>query len=808
MIKNYITVALRNLLRHKFFSFINIFGLAVSMSICLGIIMLVADQMMYDRYNSKRDRIYRVISIPVNSNGIEDGGMKYATSAMPLRHELEEKYTGVEEVVRLKRGFGNNWSEFEGQNVNIPLAGFFADPEVFVFFEYELQYGDPVSALSTPYSVVLTRKAANKLFKEENPLGLTIKVGDIGTYTVTGVLKETKRKSHIVFEALASMSTTKSLHAAGKFGNDMENWSDFWNGWTYVLLEDGRSPADIQLHLEKIYQEHKALITNPNVHRVKFNLQSLKDITPGREMSNAIGPSLPWIFVYFLSGLAGVIMVTSCFNFTNLSIGRSLTRAREIGIRKVSGAARRQIFTQFLSESVVVALCALLVAFSLLLLIEPLMQQLTLARVFKWDLEANYVIYGLCLVFAVTVGILAGFFPAAVLSAFQPIKVLKGLNNIKLFSRMALRKALLVSQFTISLIFILTVIVVYNQLNLFMGKDHGFNMKNNIMVQLNNTSYSAMKTELLKYSNIQNVTGASHVPASGTTRADGFKKNLDEKEWTNLNYFVVDEDYTRNIEIELIAGKFFASERGESNKNFIVINEEAVRALHYKTSMDALGEEIIYQRDSLKKTIIGVVRNYNHQILLSKIEPMALMYSPDQLYLLQVRYSGTYEDAAKSVEKAWATINPRLKIDYKDFESEIKMFYDTIFGDVVNILGVIAFLAIMISCMGLLGMATYMTETRMKEISIRKVLGSSNKALVYLLSKGFLSILAIAVLTGVPATYFLNTIWLEMIPYHVNVDLVSVALGVFLLVVFGVITIGSQTWRATFVNPVDNLKNE
>lgn len=198
----------------------------------------------------------------------------------------------------------------------------------------------------------------------------------------------------------------------------------------------------------------------------------------------------------------------------------------------------------------------------------------------------------------------------------------------------------------------------------------------------------------------------------------------------------------------------------------------------------------------------------NHQILFSKIEPMALMYSPDQLYLLQVRYSGTYEDAAKSVEKAWATINPGLKIDYKDFESEIKMFYNTIFGDVVNILGVIAFLAIMISCMGLLGMATYMTETRIKEISIRKVLGSSNKALVYLLSKGFLSILAIAVVIAVPAAYFLNTLWLELIAYHVNFDLGSIALGVFLLIVFGVITIGSQTWRAMFVNPVQNLKNE
>ena len=211
MFTNYLKIAIRSLWRHRFFSAINIFGLAVAMSIGMGIIMLVADQVEYDRYNSKRDRIYRIITTRVNSDGSD--GQRKASSSMALRNELFEKYTGIEKVVRLRYGFGNHWLEFEDQNVNIPLAGFYADPEVFDFFEYEFQYGDPASALKEPYSVVLTRKAANKLFKEENPIGLTIKVGKIGTYTVTGVLKETSKKSHIVFEALASMATIESLKA-------------------------------------------------------------------------------------------------------------------------------------------------------------------------------------------------------------------------------------------------------------------------------------------------------------------------------------------------------------------------------------------------------------------------------------------------------------------------------------------------------------------------------------------------------------------------------------------------------------------
>jgi putative ABC transport system permease protein len=807
MIKNYMLVAFRNLTRNKFFSAINIFGLAVSMTICMAIIMLVADQMMYDRFNSKRDRIHRIISRPVTNAGQERGGMDNATSPMTLRNELLENYTGIEKVVRLQRGFGNNWMELEGRNVNVPLTGFFADPEVLAFFEYELQYGDASKALVNPYSVVLTKKAARKLFKEENPVGLSLKVGDIGTYTVTGVLKETSNKSHIVFEGLASMATIKSLQDQAKINNDHESWGNFWNGWTYILIENDKSASDIKSHLDQIYKKRIATIQNPETYKANFHLQNLMDITPGKLMNNSIGPSLPWLFVYFLGGLAGVIMLTSCFNFTNLSIARSLTRAREIGVRKVTGAARSQIFSQFLFESVIVALFALGFAFALLFFVKPLMLQLNFARIFQWDLHANFVVYGVFLVFAIVVGVLAGFFPAVILSGFQPVTVLKSLNNVKLFSRVGLRKILLVLQFTLSLIFILSVIVLYKQLDLFMGKDHGFSMNNNIVVRINDTSVDALKTELLKDSHIINVSAASHVPASGTTYGDGFKKDLADKEWTSLSYFATDEDYLKNIQVDLIAGNFFTESKA-SNKNFIVLNEEAVKAFHFKTATAAIGEEIIYQRDSTHKTIIGVVKNYNHQILLSHIDPMALVYSPDQFSLLQVKYSGSYEDAAAVIEKAWSAINPNMKVDYKDLEGEVKQFYNIIFGDLVHVLGVIAFLAIMISCLGLLGMATYTTETRIREIAIRKVLGSSDNDLILLLSKGFLKLLAVAIAIGIPAAWLINNAWLEMIAYRTNISFGMIFTGVLVLIILGAATIGSQTLRAAFSNPVDNLKNE
>lgn len=808
MLRNYIVIAIRNLVRHKFFSAINIFGLAVSMTIAMAIIMLVADQMSYDRFNTRRDRIYRIASGYVNVDGSPGDEITTSTTCMPLRQELLEKYTDVEEVVRFKRGFGNGWLEMENQNVNVPLGGYFTDPEALTFFEYELEYGDAATALKAPYSVVLTRQAADKLFKEENPVGLTIKVGALGTYTVTGVMKKMDHKTHIAFEALASMSTTESLQKQGLFARDQNQWNNFWNTWTYIRLEEGKDPAKVQASLDRIYREHIQRPANPDAARMCFHLQRLMDITPGGFINNPIGPSLPWLFVYCFAGLAGVILLTSCFNFTNLSIARSLTRAREIGVRKATGAARWQIFVQFLTESVLVALFALMLALIMLVILKPLLLQLNFARIFRWDLQGGAMVYTLFAVFAIAVGMLAGFFPAVVLSGFEPVKVLKSLSNVKLFSRMRLRKVLLVSQFTVSLIFILSVIVTYNQLSLFMHKDHGFDMRSNIALRLNGSPAAALKTELLRRGNITSVSATSHILASGRTESSGFKRKLEDTDWTYLDYFMVDEDYMSNLGLKLVAGKFFPKDGGESNKNFVVINEEAARALHYETPIDAVGETVIYHPDSTRKTIIGVLKDYNHAPLLDKIGAMALMTEPARYGLLQVKYNGNREGAIASIEKAWSVVNPGLKIDYRDVESEVMQFYDLIFGDLVHILMTVATLAIVISCLGLLGMATYATETRLKEISIRKVLGSSDGALIYLLSKGFVMILLLAVVIAVPAAYFLNSLWLELMPYHVTVDGPTVLLGVALLILFGAVTIGSQTGRAALVRPVDNLKNE
>lgn len=809
MLSSYFKTAFRNLLRHRFFSTLNIFGLAVAMSISMTLIMLVGDQLSYDRYNTNAHRIYRVKTIDVGTDGkVLTDNQWNSASCMPIGPELVANHTGIEESVRLLRGFGNDWLEFDNHNVNLPFTGFFADPQVLQFFQYDLQYGDPATALVDPYTVVLSRKAADRLFKEENPLGQTIKVGDLGIYTVTGVLQETSNKSHIVFDGLASMASVKSLEASGKRKPRLDIWTMYWDGWTYIRAAEGKTPEDLQHQLDMAYEKNIATITKPGLYKMMFGLQPLLDITPGAVMNNSIGPQLPWEFVYFLGALALVILMTSCFNFTNLSIARSLTRAREIGVRKVSGAARRQIFTQFMTEAVVVTFAALVMALAFVMLLKPLLLQLSFARLFRWDLYDGTVLYPFFAGFALVVGLLAGFFPAVVLSGFQPVDVLKNLSNLKLFSKMGLRKALLVTQFALSLFFIVTVLVIYNQLNLFTHQEHGFNMKNNIMLKLNDTHYRALKTELMKYNNLTSVTATSHVPAAGTSNGAGINRAKEGVDPIDAGFFLVDEDYASNMQLTLVAGEFFKSEQGESKKNLAVVNEAAVTKMGFERSQDAIGEPMLFMNDSSTRTIIGVVRNYNHRDLTRAIAPMVLLYDTAAFNILLVSYTGAYENAGKSIEKAWETVNPGLRVDYDTVDSEIKKGYELVLGDLVSVVGFVSFLAILISCLGLLGMATYATETRIKEISIRKVLGSTRAAIVLLLSRGFARLLGIAILVGMPLAWLFNNFWLEQIAYRTTIGWGTISLSILLVLLFGVLTVGSQTLRAAGVNPVEHLKND
>lgn len=808
MLYNYFKIAIRNLIKHKSFSFINILGLALAMSACMAIIMLVADQMELDRFNTDANRIYRINTLPTfYDNGNTFPGTETATTTLPLSEELKLNHTGIENSVRLMRGFGNAWLELEpNYDVNIPVSGFYADPEVFDLFQYELEFGDPQQALHAPYSVVITKATARKLFKVENPVGEIIKVGKLGNYTVTGVLKDNGNRSHILADAFASISTVESLSKQGVFGNDLQKWNNFTMGWVYVKLDENTNELALQEMLKKVSSEH------PNTNKengvdIHYSTQALLDIVPGKMVNNPIGPFMPWIIIYFLAGIAGIILITSCFNFTNLSIARALTRAKEIGVRKTSGAIRWQLFVQFISESIVIALVAFVLALGILYFVKPFIQDLAFARFLKWNLTANVYVYVIFAAFTLLVGIIAGFFPAVVLSGFKPIQVLKNLHQNKLMSKVGLRKALLVVQFALSAIFILTVLVLYNQLNLLMQNDNGFSTENKIILQKGVADLQILKTELSKQAEFEQVSLASHLPMTGITFGENYRKDENNQEFTFLHTYSVDENYLANMDLKLLTGRFFNAEDAGKN-NSIIINEEAIKQYHLVDQHEAIGKSLIRQEDSTALTVIGVVKNYHHEMMAEKLNAMGLVYDTSRFAIVQAKHVGNFTQAKEKASATWKNIFPGTVVEVKSFKEQLGQMYEIIFGTMFKVLGFLAFFAVLISCLGLLGMATYTIETRRKEIAIRKVLGSSSASLIYTLSKGYLIIIAVALLIAVPVAYFMNTLWLENLAVHVTVDIFTISLGIVLLTGFAILTIGSQTLQALRLNPVDNLKSE
>lgn len=799
MWENYFKVAFRNLLRYKIFSFINIFGLGVSMALSLIVITLVLDQYKYDRHNSQKGRIFRV-------NTLSDKYKPTATTTMALREVLLQDFAGIEKVVRLKRGFGNQSIMDFKQDINIPITGYFADPEVLEIFELDLEAGNPETALSEPYSVVLTRETADKLFKISDPLGEIIKVGEQGEFKVTGILKEKPdQKSHVMFEGLASFSSVSSLTTSDSVSKSvLESWNHIHEGYMYILLEDGYSPIEIQQNLKAIAKVHYAE-TDPEKH--DFALQGLTEIAMGPDINNPIGPFLPRIFVIFLGGLAVIIMLTSCFNYTNLSIARSLTRAKEIGIRKVTGAKRSQIFSQFISEAILTTFIALVFSWIIVVLAKPFLMNLRLVQLLRWDFSTSLEVYPYLFAFALIVGLMAGFFPAVILSSFQPVKVLKDFGGIKLFSRFGLRKALLVLQFAISLIFIVSAILVYNQTDLFLNKDRGFAVQDKVLVKLNHSNFEQLKAELISYSNVESVSAISHIPGGGVTMGDEFKTAPEEEKY-EMDYFHVDEDYLSNMGLGLVAGKNFNAQNPESNKTQILINQLAVEKFGFGSPSEAVGQAMYRGNDPILYEIIGVLPNYIHRHLLMPDAPMALLYNSEEFSQLQVKYSGNDEDIIATLNTAWNKVNPELKIDYDFFVVEMNEMYNVFFGILGKVVGLVAFLAITISCLGLLGMATYAAEVKTKEVAIRKTLGATVSGIALQFSLSFIKLVGISILLGLPAAWFVNNLWLQNLAYRVDIGVGTISLSLLFIVILTVFTVGSQAIKAAFLNPATNLRNE
>lgn len=803
MLRNYIKVAIRNLIKNRMFSIVNIIGLAIGMATCMLIIVIILDQTSYDEFHPDKDRIYRIISDRTSRSS-----SSFSTVPFPMYEAAVRKFPGIEKAVRIQGRLGGDVT-YEEQTV--PLRGLFAEPTFFDLFAFEIADGNPSQALSEPYSVLLTEESLAKFdFGSKSPIGEVIKIGNLGDFKITGIVKDHNHKTHMRFDILASFSTVRPLEEAGKLSPFLDRWDNTNSGFIYVKLDKHSNPDELEAYFPAISDEQYADMEN---YRLDFRLQALTSITPAEMLENDISNTMPLILVQFLSILSILIIITACFNYTNLSVARALTRAKEIGLRKVVGASRPQIFVQFVSEAIIVSVLSLAFAWCLLeIVMIPNFENLFFNQFFDFDLQGNTQLYLIFFLFSLLVGIFAGAFPALYLSSFKPIQVLRKLSEVKLFSKMGLRKTLIVIQFSLSLLFIIFVGVIYDQTEYMLNADYGFNKDHIINVSLQGNDYTRFRTELLRNSDILQISGSSLIPAAGSNSVTSIRP-IETTEPLRTHHIMADEFFVENLELKLLAGQNFIPQNGEFIEKQVMINEVAVKKLGLNSPDEAIGQTIMMNSfgdgsNEFPVQIVGVLKDFHYMEMAREIGVFCLRYNPNAARHANIRVHGEdIQETLTFIENTWTAMDPVHPLSYHFFDDQVA-FVIGIFEDIMSIVGFISVLAIVIACLGLLGMATFHAETKVKEVGIRKVLGATVPEIAVMLSRGFMILLLIAIVIAVPLGVFLCNIWLEEFAYRVNPNVMNVGTGVVILFILGLITIGSQTLRAAKHDPVDALRTE
>ncbi len=803
MIKNYIKIAIRNIWANKTFSFINIVGLSVSMSLGLLIILIVKEQYSFDNFHKDADRIYRVDTRALRVGG---GSEDYATVPMPLATVLKENYSFTEDIVRLNRRLNQ---DIVFGNVTVPVSGLFADPSFLKVFNFKLKKGDPNTALSSPAGLVLTQETAKKIFGSEDPLGNTIEIRGYGNFTISGVLDKFAGKTHLDFEVLASMNALPVLEKQNIMSPSLESWTNYYSGLTYIKLQEGKKEADVNAVLAEISKKYYAGVKLETRDRgYEFFLQPLTKISPGPILSNNMGRAMPKIILTFLSVLALVIMIMAGLNYTNLMIAKSLKRSREIGVRKVMGANRWQVFIQFVGESVFFSILALIVSYFILQFLKFSFLQFRLTQSFSVDLKESGIIYILFFLFAATVGIIAGLLPATYLSGFKPVHVLKNKIGSKLGTRITFRKVLMVVQFTLSMVFIICVLFIYQQVNFMLSKNYGINEKNIVNLQLQGNDHEKLANDIVKVSGVKRVGAVSHSLGTSADRASDYRRNISDEPFV-MRDFCVDENYLQNLEVKFVAGRNFRAGLSKERESEVILNETALKSFGFKDPSSALNQ-IIYSEDSAQLQIVGVVKDFNFRTMEYAIGPLAFRYRPQDFAMLSIAVDpaalNTVTPSITSIWKKYDVVHP---IELITMERDIDNTYvETGYTDIVKIIGYISFLAITLASLGMLGMVMYSTQLKIKEVGVRKVLGASVKDVTVLLSRSFVILIGISVLIGVPLGYILGNFFLQNFAFRISNTWLLVLLAIVIIGVIGFITICSQTIKAAMSNPVKSLRTE
>lgn len=802
MLTNYFKVAYRNASRHKLFAFINVFGLALSLSFCLLVIMIVADQTSFDGFHPRADEVYRVLTNAHRKNG---GVENYATSPYPLGQVLAAESPAVEKIVHVVRGLS---AEADLGSNRIAVNGLFTGPSFFEVFGFMLAKGTAAEALTRPNSVVVTEEMARKLFGENEPMGKTVTLRGFGDFVVTGVLAKPAGKSHLEFDMLGSIASLPVFEREGSMRSILTNWNNYYSNYSYVQLKGGHDPSELKPLLASTQERfYGQLELESRDKGYTFELQPLTEISPGRILSQNMGRALPQLVLTFLSGLALIGMFAALFNYTNLTLARSLARAKEIGLRKVVGAGRQQLFVQFMSESVFTALASLVLAVAFLqTVLVPGFQAMQIAESSDITLELQPIFGLLFTVFAIVIGLVAGILPASVMSGFRPAAILKDVSRVRIFSGLTLRKTLLVLQFTLALALFIVLTVMQRQVGHALTMEYGFQWQNTMTIQLQGQDAAKVAQQFSQHPNVQSVTAMSHHPLTWEDWSDDVRvKKSDEA--TGVRLYDVDANFVDQFGLAMVAGENFRKDLPGSNERLVLVNERFVERFKLGSPLDAVGQPLIIG-DSTEVQIAGIVQDFYYKPATYELEPLLLTFTPANWNVLAVRLGdGDKTETRTFFEESWKKLDQFHPFTARMYNDIIEEVYDT-FAEMITIVGSLAILAFGISLLGLLGIVTFQVESRAKEIGIRKILGAGARNLLLLLARRELTLLAVSTALAIPIGLFISSEFLTSFAHKIDLGISVLLPGIFLVYACAGATIALQALRAVRANSAEVLKYE
>jgi len=793
MLRNYFKIAFRNLWRHRVFSLINILGLTVGMTACFLIFLYVRFELSYDKFHIKGDRIYRIVcDIKTPTETMHPGGPSWAVGPhlMGGFPEVEATVRTTDDELLVRKG------NVKYQEMN----SLWADSSFFEVFSFKLIKGNPHTALNEPLNIVFSESAVKKYFGNKDPIGQTVLLtGDGFTAKITGVMKDIPENSMIKADMIVSMNTLTR-----KLNPNLDNqWGNYGNR-TYVLLKPGANALAfekrIPAFLEKMNgTEMKQLNMYPTLMLEKFPeayLHSDRNDSNSGSIKN----------VYIFSIVAVFILLIACFNFVNLTTARSAERAKEVGIRKVVGAGRQQLTRQFIGESVLLCMIAFALTLGAAALLLPSFNLLAGKSLSKGIFD-DVGFIGILFLASIGIGLLAGVYPALVLSSFKPVTVLKG-SFATGTKGILLRKGLVVSQFTISIALIISTIIVFLQMNFMRNHDLGFSKDQMMVINSNgDPARDAFINAVRGLPNVKAVTMSSSVPGGGNMGAYSQIQNVKGvMQIANLDLYFVDFEYLTQYNVKMAAGRTFSRSFMTDTTQAMILNEAAVKMFGYRSPQEAVGRD--FDQWGRKGKIIGVMKDFHFKSLQEQIKPLSMRIEPNGCGLVSIKLStNNLTSTISAIENKWNTLIPARPFSYffldeyfdKQYKSEQR------FGKLfLNF----AVLAIIISCLGLLGLASYSTMQRTREIGIRKVLGATVPNIVNLLSKDFLKLVGVAIIIASPIAWFAMHKWLQDFAYRIPISWWIFALAAVAATIIAIVTVSFQAIKAAVSNPVLSLRAE